>query len=656
MDTLLIVTVAFLGFIAAYHTYGRWLARRIFGLDSTAVVPSQQLRDDVDFVPTRRGIIFGHHFTSIAGTGPIVGPAIAVFWGWLPALLWVVFGSIFIGAVHDFGALVVSIRNRGQTIGEVAGRLITPRAKVLMLSILFMALTIVLAIFGLVIASIFKLYPESVLSVWIEIPIAIAIGFWVYRRQGQLLIPSLAALALMYGAIYIGAYHFPIVLPNELGEGIANAIGIDPSWVNPVVIWTMILILYCFVASVLPVWTLLQPRDYINSHQLILALTLLLLGLVVAGVTGKANLMDSAPAVADLEAVRLSGAPPIWPFLFITIACGAISGFHCLVSSGTTSKQIEREPDAQYVGYGAMLLEGMLAVLVIVACCAGVGMGKYTRTADEGANYQYQAVAATGGTPLVGRAAWEQRYDTRKGWKNFRLVDKVGAFVEGGANFISTLGIPLKLAIGIMAVLVASFAATTLDTATRLQRYVIQELAATMKFRLLTNKYAATALALLCAGAVAMIPGPGGVPGTGGMLLWPLFGATNQLLAGLAFMVIAFYLWRRGKPVWFAVLPLVAMVVMPAWAMLWQMFHVDVPGAGPGWFWPLWSMVQGESPWEWLNSHLRFSFGVVILGLQAWTVSEAILLWPRAKGVLEEALPPLEARSMYASAATGRSC
>jgi carbon starvation protein len=404
------------------------------------------------------------------------------------------------------------------------------------------------------------------------------------------------------------------------------------------------------------VWTLLQPRDYINSHQLVLALALLLLGLVVAGITGKANLTDSAPAVADLNAVRVSGAPPIWPFLFITIACGAISGFHCLVSSGTSSKQIEREPDAQYVGYGAMLLEGMLAVLVILSCCAGVGMGKFSRTAGGGAAYQYEAVATTNGAPLVGRAAWEQRYDTQKGWDNFRLGDKVGAFVEGGANFISTLGLPLKMSIGIMAVLVASFAATTLDTATRLQRYVIQELAATMKFGLLTNKYAATGFALLCGGAVAMIPGPTGVPGTGGLLLWPLFGATNQLLAGLAFMVIAFYLWRRGKPVWFAVLPLVAMVVMPTWAMLWQMFHVDVSGTGGGWIWPLWSMVRGEIPWAWLNSHLLFAFGVVILSLQAWTVAEAILLWPRARGVLEEALPPLDARAMTASAAGGRSC
>lgn len=647
MTTLLIALGAFVGYIVAYHTYGKWLARRIFGLDPDAQVPSQMLRDDVDFVPTKKEVIFGHHFTSIAGTGPIVGPAIAVFWGWLPALLWVLFGSVFIGAVHDFGSLVISLRNRGQTVGEVAGRLITPRAKILFLTVLFMALTIVLAIFGLVIAAIFKMYPESVISVWIEIPIAVAIGLWVYKRSGGLLLPSILALALMYGAIYVGAYYFPVTIPADWCTAIESTLGLKAGWANPIVIWTTILMAYCFVASVIPVWTLLQPRDYINSHQLVLALTLLLVGLVVAGLTGKADLQGSAPAVADFEAVRATGAPPIWPFLFITIACGAISGFHCLVASGTTSKQVSNETDAQYVGYGAMLLEGMLAVLVILACCAGVGMGKFARSADTDGSYTYEAVAAADGTALTGLAAWQQRYDVDKGWAAFGLGDKVGAFVEGGANFLSTVGIPLKMAIGIMAVLVASFAATTLDTATRLQRYVIQEIAASFGLRWLTNKYAATGLAVSLGLAVAMIPGSKGTPGTGGLLLWPLFGATNQLLAGLAFMVIVFYLWRRNKPIWFAAVPMLLMVVLPAWAMLWQMFN-----AGSGWCWPLWEMVHGAKPWQWQNSHLLFAFGVGIIGLQVWMVIEAVLLWPRAKGVLEQALPPLDKAAM----AGGRSC
>ena len=628
MTTLLVAIGAFVGFIVAYHTYGRWLSRKIFGLDPNAPVPSKQLCDNVDFVPTKKGVIFGHHFTSIAGTGPIVGPAIAVFWGWLPALIWVVLGSIFIGAVHDFGALVVSMRNRGQTVGEVAGRLITPRARLLFLLILFFSLTIVLAIFGLVIASIFKLYPAAVFSVWIEIPIAVAIGFWVYKRNSKLLLPSLLALGLLYLAVYIGAYHFPIELPG--------------SWGSPIVIWTLILMVYCFIASVLPVWTLMQPRDYINSHQLVVALGLLVMGLFLAGISGDANL-DSAPAVADIQKVRESGAPPILPFLFITIACGAISGFHCLVSSGTSSKQIESETDAQYVGYGAMLLEGALAVIVILACCAGLGMGAFAKAPEDAPNegmllvhsktgdhYHIQTVVVSAegkqtAETLTGRPAWKTSYDIDEGWGAFNsLSKKIGAFIEGGANFLHALKIPFMMGVTIMAVLVASFAATTLDTATRLQRYVIQELGSTLHIAPLRNKYLATGLAVALGGAMAMVPAPGGGAGTGGLILWPLFGATNQLLAGLAFMVIVFYLWRRNKPIWFVFIPMLIMLIMPAWALSWQLFN---------------------SQSGWLTADKNYLLGSIGLGtlcLQVWMVVEGLMIWRSARGVLEEALPPLE--------------
>ena len=626
MSTLIIAVLSFVGFIAAYHTYGKWLARKIFGLDPDQKVPSQELRDDVDYVPTKKEVIFGHHFTSIAGTGPIVGPAIAVFWGWLPALLWVVLGSIFIGAVHDFGALVVSLRNRGQTVGDIAGRMITPRAKLLFLIILFMALAVVLAIFGLVIAIIFALYPESVLSVWIEIPLAVGIGIWIYRRGGNILIPSIVALGIMYLGMGVGAYLFPIDLSAWLGIPL-----LGQTFMNAVVIWTLILFVYCFIASVLPVWTLLQPRDFINSHELVLALVLLVLGLAVAGVTGGADLFSSAPVVApDIP----PDAPPIWPFLFITIACGAISGFHCMVSSGTSSKQVASEKDAQYVGYGAMLLEGSLAVIVIIACCAGIGMGLFQRS-GTGANYSFQPVMnAETGQQVMHQEAWRSRYATTRTvtnangettiegtWHSHTLAQKVGAFIDGSANFLSSLGIPLKMGIAIMAVLVASFAATTLDTATRLQRYVIQELAQTAKIKPLTNRYVATALALAVGGAVALMPGPQG-PGSGGLILWPLFGAVNQLLAGLAFMVIVFYLLRRNRPIWFAVIPMIAMLVMPAWAMLWQMFNPN------GW------LANGN--------YLLFGFGLAVEALQVWMIAEGLLICKKARGNYPE-LPPLDA-------------
>jgi carbon starvation protein len=621
MLTLFIAVGSFVGYLIAYHTYGRWLSQKIFQLNDETEMPSHELRDDVDFVPTKRQVIFGHHFTSIAGTGPIVGPAIAVFWGWLPALIWVFVGSIFIGAVHDFGALVVSLRNRGQTVGEVAGRLISPRARVLFLVILFMALTVVLAIFGLVIATIFKLYPESVLPTWISLPLAVAIGFWVYKKGGGILVPSLAAIAVIYFCVWLGAYAFPINI-EELFN--VPATGAFP---NVISVWTVILLVYCFVASVLPVWVMLQPRDYVNSHQLVITLGLLMIGVVVAGATGQAQL-DAAPMVATQIP---SDAPPIWPFLFITIACGACSGFHCLVSSGTTSKQIEKESDAQYVAYGSMLLEGGLAVMVILACCAGVGMGKFTREPDATAGGGYNYVEQLeNGQHVTGASAWSARYDAGGSWRKFKLPQTVGAFIEGGANFLSTIGIPVKLGISLIAVLVACFAATTLDSATRLQRYVVQELAGTLRIKPLTNKYAATLLAVVLAGWVAMLPAdatqaadhPLGSAGTGGLILWPLFGATNQLLAGLAFMVTMFYLWRRGRPIWFVAIPMTIMLIMPAWAMLWQMFN-------------------SESGWYHKDQTHLLWIGVAILGIQVWMIVEALLLLPRVKGVIEDGLPPL---------------
>ena len=268
MTTLFIVLGAIIAYLIAYHTYGRWLARKIFQLDSDANVPSVALNDDCDYVPTSKGIVFGHHFTSIAGTGPIVGPAIAIMWGWVPALVWVLFGSIFFGAVHDFGSLIISMRNRGQTVGDIAGRLLNPRVRILFLLILLFSLWIVLAIFGLVIASVFKMFPASILPVFLQIPVAVAIGVWLHRKGANLLVPSLLALGVMYLTVWLGAG-----CPGVAGDGGALGAGIRSinetlaGW--PLSVWTAILLIYCYIASVLPVWMLLQPRDYINSLQLI---------------------------------------------------------------------------------------------------------------------------------------------------------------------------------------------------------------------------------------------------------------------------------------------------------------------------------------------------------------------------------------------------
>ncbi len=780
MATLLIAVGAGVAFIIAYHTYGRWLGGKVFNLAAGVVCPSERLRDDMDYVPTAKPIVFGHHFTSIAGTGPIVGPAIAVMWGWLPALLWVVLGSIFIGAVHDFGALVVSLRNNGQTVGDIAGRVLNRRVRLLFLFVLFMALTIVLAIFGLVIAAVFQKYPAAIFPCLIQIPIAVIIGIVLHRKGINILLPSIIALAVMYLTVIYGNV-------GLLGEINAWLAGRSMMW------WVIVLLVYSYVASVLPVWTLLQPRDYINSLQLLTALALIVVGLGVAAFAGGAPPVEGAESqplaiVAPMIDFKPSEAPVIFPFLFITIACGAISGFHCLVSSGTSSKQIQKEPDARFVGFGGMLTEGFLATLVILACVAGIGMGiaprkhalqphhqpdyeavftfqgpdKLPRQVDvydngsfgimygddeaipkatEGRGTQPLPVESSpavfsghdgfwigtdGSVEIVGAAAWNTRYQS---WSAAgSLGAKVGAFVDGAANFLKAMGIPAGVAIALMGVLVASFAGTTLDTACRLQRYVVQELAGTFlpkrgpsdcpecgydltgnvsgkcpecgaeidrpraatvrerskgvsggeeqaahlrsrlvspmnPFAWLHNKHGATIFAIVIAVVFAALPAartphgffdaisPGlpvggngqvlegfvagqmtmvnGLPGTwlwlknyggkGGLILWPMFGATNQLLGGLSFLVITFYLWRRSKPVFFLVLPLLFMLIMPAWAMLMSL---------PGWISP----AKGEPNWA------LISIAIATLAFEAWMIVEAVMLMPKVKGVLEAPL------------------
>lgn len=608
MSTFIVAVLSFVGFIVAYRTYGRWLGRKIFRLDPHAAVPSEALADGVDYVATRKGIVFGHHFTSIAGTGPIVGPAIAVFWGWLPALLWVLVGSIFIGAVHDFGALVLSLRNQGQSIGEIAGQVLTRRARILLLAVLLLELAIVLAVFGLVIALIFDYYPGSVLAVWVSLPMAVLIGLWARKANRSLFLPAVLGVAVIYVSIWLGIHHWPVHILDLLGLA-----GSTNPYLNAVVVWTVLLFVYCFIASVLPVWVLLQPRDYVNSQQLFLVMGLLVVGVLFAGLAGKADILE-IPAVAHEVP---ADAPPILPFLFITIACGAVSGFHSMVSSGTSSKQLRTEPDAQLVGYGSMLTEGALAVVVILACTAGIGMGLYEREVLDEATGRFELVPTLHetGEHVTGEHAWRSYYrlsvdgadgTAHGGWGALGLRGKVEAFVNGGANFLHALGIPLQFAGMMLAVMVACFAATTLDTATRLQRYVVQEVGRTVHVKALTNKYVATAVAV--GGGLAVAIFAGNSPGAGGMILWPLFGATNQVLAGLGLLVIGMYLVRRNRPWWFLPLPTVMMLVLPAWAMWHEMFV----GAGSWW---------AKQDW------LLLGFGGAVQLLVVWLVVEGAIAW-----------------------------
>ena len=528
MSALVIMVVAFIGYILMYNLYGKFIGQKIFKLSQTATVPSVELEDGMDYVPTKKEVIFGHHFTSIAGTGPIVGPAIAIIWGWVPALIWVFFGSIFMGAVHDFGALIISMRNKGKSVADYTSKYINARTRFFFFLVVFLELWIVIAIFGLVIAVVFSMYPQSVFPVWCEVFIALYLGHAIYKQGKSILTWSIIAVILMYVTVFIGIY-IPIKMPVIAG---IPATGV----------WTIILLAYAFIASTLPVTTLLQPRDFINSHQLMIIMVLLMLGVLLSAFGG--NLHIVAPAIQTAPAK----APPMWPFLFITIACGAISGFHSLVSSGTSAKQVRYETDSLFVGYGSMLMEGALATLVIIAVSAGIGMGYVTKS----------------GETLMGVAAWTTHYSS---WAAAAgLGSKIAAFVNGSANMIASTGLPNSVAVVIMGVFVASFAGTTLDSATRIQRYIVSELFGSLKMNFLTGKYVATFIAVATALALAFATGAGG---KGALKLWPLFGAVNQTLAGLVLIIITVYLKTKGGMKWLiAGIPAVLMMFMTVWALV----------------------------------------------------------------------------------------
>lgn len=527
MDVLVVMAASVVGYILMYRVYGRFIGKYIMRLNPQARVPSQELQDDVDYVPTKKEVIFGHHFTSIAGTGPIVGPAIAIIWGWVPALLWVFVGSIFMGAVHDFGSLIISMRNQGKSLSEFTAKYITPKTRFFFFVIIFLELWLVIAIFGMVIAIIFSLYPSSVVPVWSQVVIAIGLGLLVKKRGASILLWSVVAVVLMYATVILGVY-VPAEMPVIAGMPATGS-------------WTIILLLYAYIASTLPVTTLLQPRDFINSHQLLVAMSLMVIGVIAATFTTDMQLV--APAVQ----MQPAEAPPMWPFLFITIACGAISGFHALISSGTSAKQVRNEQDSLFVGFGSMLTEGALATLVIIAVAAGIGLG-----------YEHS------GETLLGSTAWTTHYSSWAAAKG--LGSKVGAFVVGAANMIEAVGIPHSWAVAIMGVFVASFAGTTMDSATRVQRYVVTELFDFLGVRAFKNIYLSTAVVIVTAAVLAFISGANG---TGALALWPLFGAVNQTLAALALIVITLYLRRQGGLKWMvAGIPAVFMVIMTFWASL----------------------------------------------------------------------------------------
>ena len=498
--------LAFAAYWAAYRFYARHLSRRLFALDAARPTPAHRLRDDVDYVPANRYVLFGHQFASITGLSPMLGPAIAVIWGWLPALAWVVLGAIFVGAVHDFGALAVSIRARGLSLGKVTESLVGPRAKTLFHLLIFFLIALAMGVFVHVVATLFSpaFYPESVLPTATLMLVAVGIGVAIYRLGWDIRALTLAGLPVLLLLVWAGIRH-PVT-----GPSLAQ--------------WKWLLLIYSFAASVLPVWLLLQPRDYLNSLLLYAGVAAMYAGFFLTNPSFAAPVVDVAPA----------GAPAMFPFVFIVIACGAASGFHALVSSGTSAKQLDRETDAPLVGYGAMLGESLLGVMAVLACTAG----------------------------FVSRQDWLARYQS---WETAdSLGGNIAAFIAGTTRFLSTLGFSAELATVGVAVLVVSFALTSLDSATRLLRYNVTEIGETLGAPLLGNRYVASAIAVAAIWFFAFFQVRGEFAG---LVLWQLFGTTNQMLAGLALLAVTVYLLRRGKPIVYTLAPMLLILVSTLSAM-----------------------------------------------------------------------------------------
>jgi carbon starvation protein len=542
--------------LAAYRWYGTFLVKRVFGVDDASPTPAHTLRDDVDYVPTPVPVLFGHHFASIAGLGPLLGPAIAVVWGWLPALIWIVIGSIFIGAVHDAGCLVASIRNRARSIADVTADVMGHRARTLFLLFAIFALSLAMGVFVVNISTLFAPgagaaegghVPQAVLPSAMLIAIALVVGVLHYRVRLPLAPLTVGAVALSLLFIWIGV-RLPVT-------GVAG-IGLNPER------WTYLLMLYAFAASILPVWLLLQPRDYVNSFQLYLGMLLLFIGSVVG------NPRMVAPAVNT----SAQGLQPLFPMLFITVACGAVSGFHALVASGTTSKQLAKESHVKPVAYGGMLTEGLLATLALVSVAAGFG--------------------------TVGE--WSSHYAD---WKSAG-THALSNFVHGAGVIVSSCGVPLELAKVFIATVAVGFALTTLDSGTRLIRYNIQELGGAWRLSVLQRPLVATAIAVGFIGGFALMRSPDPVTGQLkplGSILWQLFGTSNQLLAGLSLLVVSLYLRALGRASVYTGVPMAFMLVVTVSALLWSM-------------WNFWN--QGN--W------LLLGIAGVILLLALWLVKEAI--------------------------------
>ena len=490
MNSVWLLVVTILIFIVAYTVYGNYLYKK-WGIDPSRKTPAHTMRDGVDYVPAKAPVLLGHHFSSIAGAGPIVGPIAAAIFGWVPVLLWIIVGSVFFGGVHDMGSLFASIRNKGKSLGEVIGISMGSRGKKLFAIFAWLTLILVVAAFTNIVANTFVAVPQAATASLLFIVLAIGFGFFVYRKGFSLAAGSVIGVIALIGCIFLGNI-FPISLSKN--------------------VWMILLLIYIFIASVTPVWILLQPRDYLNSF--------LLYGMLIGGFVG-ILIMRPTIKLAAVTSFNVDGKL-LFPMLFVTVACGAVSGFHSLVGSGTTSKQLDNEKDIKVIGYGSMLIEGVLAVIAIITV-AYLSRDKFTTLLGSGG--------------------------------------PINVFSDGLGTFMTSFGVDYSIGKSFTALAISAFALTSLDTATRLARFIFQEMAADIKTQdnLLTNKYVATLITVLISGFLGF---------NGWTTIWPIFGAANQLLSALALLSIAVWLKKMGKEYKMALYPMIFMFAVTLTALV----------------------------------------------------------------------------------------
>ncbi|KKY02487.1 carbon starvation protein CstA [Paraclostridium benzoelyticum] len=490
MNSLTLLLISALILFIGYVCYGGYLAKK-WGVDDTRKTPAHTKYDGVDYVPSKSPVLLGHHFASIAGAGPIVGPIQAAIFGWIPVALWVLIGSIFFGGVQDFGSLFASIRHEGKSIGEIIESNMGKKGKKLFALFAWLTLVLVVSAFANIVADNFVSTPQAASASIFFIILAILFGIAVYRFKMPLIPASIVGVLMLFGCIYLG-FLFPIALSKQT--------------------WIILLMIYIFIASVTPVWILLQPRDYLNSYLLYAMIIGALLGIVIL-----------RPEIQMDGFVGFNvGGQYLFPILFVTVACGAISGFHSLVGSGTSSKQLYKESDAKKIGYGAMLIEGLLAIVALI-------------TVAYISNKQFGSLLGNGGP--------------------------VNVFSEGIANFMASFGIPFVIGKTFTSLAISAFALTSLDTATRLGRFIFQEFFDTngldnkgaTKANLLSNMYVSTTITVVCSGLLAVM---------GYEKIWPIFGSANQLLAAIALMAIAIWLANSNKSFKEFIIPIIFMFIV----------------------------------------------------------------------------------------------